>query len=151
MIMTKTIAKMKPEHRVEAVDDLPEFRDGREFDALSEEDKERVSKYYDRPIPLSETRPLNGAQRKRWERIKRKAGRPAKGEGAKAVRVTIEGGLLRRADRYAETAGFTRSQLIGGNPVDQNALTGSTNDKDNERETIVTSPALRHLDARARR
>ena len=76
--MTKTIAKMRPKHRAEAVDNLPVFGDGREFDALSEEDKERVSKYYDRPFPLSETRPLNAAERKRWERIKRKAKRHPK-------------------------------------------------------------------------
>ena len=44
--------------------------------------------------------------------MKGKTGRPKKGEGAAAVRVTIERSLLRRADRYAEVAGFTRSQLI---------------------------------------
>ncbi len=112
--MVKTIAaktaRSKTKDRI--VDELPVFRNGREFDALSEADKQRVSKYYDRPIRLSETRPLNAAERAQWERVTRKSGRPTKGEGAKAVRVTIEGGLLRRADRYAEAAGFTRSQLI---------------------------------------
>ena len=83
-----------------------------EFLALPDDEKQRIWESYNRPVPLSETRPLNAAERKQWERMKRKSGRPTKGEGARAVRVTIEGGLLRRADRYADTAGFTRSQLI---------------------------------------
>ena len=83
-----------------------------EFLALPDDEKERIWESYNRPVPLSETRPLNAAERRQWARMKRKSGRPTRGEGAKAVRVTIEGGLLRRVDRYAETAGFTRSQLI---------------------------------------
>lgn len=83
-----------------------------EFLALPDEEKERISESYDRPVPLSETRPLNAAERKQWARMRRKSGRPTNGKAPKAVRVTIEGGLLRRADRYAEAAGFTRSQMI---------------------------------------
>lgn len=39
-------------------------------------------------------------------------GRPQVGEGAEKIRVSMERGLLRRADAYAKRNGLSRSQLI---------------------------------------
>ena len=83
-----------------------------EFLTPSDAEKECVWASYNREIPFSETRPLNAAERAQWARIKRKAGRPRTGEGAEPVNVTVERGLLRRADAYAKANGMTRSQLV---------------------------------------
>lgn len=83
-----------------------------EFLALPDAEKERVWESYNREIPFSETRPLNAQERAQWARIKRKPGRPKTGEGAEAVNVTVERGLLRRADAYAKANGLTRAQLV---------------------------------------
>lgn len=39
-------------------------------------------------------------------------GRPVVGEGAKMIAVSIEAGLLRRADEYAKSHGLKRAQMI---------------------------------------
>lgn len=92
---------------------VPTHRRIAQFEALSDAEKERVWAYYERqPIPPSETRPLNPAERRQWERDKRKPGRPKVGKGAKVISVTVEGGLLDRADAYAKGHGLTRAQLI---------------------------------------
>ena len=83
------------------------------FLALSDAEKDAQTARFDAgEIPLSQSRPLNTAERKQWRRIKRKMGRPVVGEGAKIVAVTIEGGLLRRADEYAKTHHLKRAQMI---------------------------------------
>jgi hypothetical protein len=93
--------------------EIPSFSNGAEFDALSPEEKERVWKSYNRKIPLSETRPLTAAERKSFEADRRRGpGRPVRGRGAKPVNVTIEKGLLERADRYAADQGITRAELV---------------------------------------
>jgi len=83
------------------------------FLALSDAEKDAQTAQFDAgEIPLSKSRPLNAAERKQWRRIKRKMGRPVVGQGAKVVAVTIEGGLLRRADEYARTHHLKRAQMI---------------------------------------
>ena len=79
------------------------------FMALSDAEKEQLWESLNREIPLSETRPLTPAERRLHNR---KPGRPPTGEGAKPVYVTIERGLLRRADAYAKAQGMTRAQLV---------------------------------------
>ena len=90
---------------------LPEFHTAAEFMALSDADKAKVAAYFERGVPPQDLRPLTAAQRRQWERITRR-GRPKKGLGAKPVSVTIEAGLLRRADEYAARHGLTRAALI---------------------------------------
>ena len=60
---------------------------------------------------IDRSRPMNAAERGRWKAAQRR-GRPRVGKGAKAVSVTIEAGLLERADRMAKKLGLTRAQLI---------------------------------------
>ena len=67
----------------------------------------------DRPIPLSETRPLTPAQQASWDRATgRKPGRPKVGDGTKSVLVSVEKGLLKEADTYAKAKGLKRTQLV---------------------------------------
>jgi hypothetical protein len=83
------------------------------FLALSDAEKDaEVAPFEKGEVPLSKSRPLNAAERKQWREIKRKMGRPTIGEGAKVVAVTIEGGLLRRADRYAKKHAMKRAEMV---------------------------------------
>ena len=84
---------------------------GQAFEALTEAEKQKIiddlehhREKFRRPTraELAELEPL----------IKRAAGRPKIGKGTKAVTVTIERGLLRRADALARAAGMKRSELF---------------------------------------
>jgi hypothetical protein len=67
----------------------------------------------DRPIDVSEMRPLSPAMKKRVSAARRKKpGRPPVGKGAEKLRISMERGLLQKADRYARTHGLSRSELI---------------------------------------
>lgn len=92
---------------------LNKFRDGPSFDALSDQEKEKVAAYFERGISFEETQPLTAKERARWERVKRKKpGRPRIGDGAKVISLSMERGLLERADAYAKRAGISRAQLV---------------------------------------
>jgi hypothetical protein len=97
--------------RASGADALPPFRTSDEFMALPDADRAKVAAYFERGVPPEDLRPLTAAQRRQWERVKRR-GRPRKGLGAKPVSVTIEADLLRRADAYAEQHGLSRAALI---------------------------------------
>jgi hypothetical protein len=82
------------------------------FLALPDEQKERIWEGYNREVPLSETRPLTPAERKRWGKAKKRMGRPRVGKGAKVISLSVERGLLERADAYARRTGMSRAQLV---------------------------------------
>jgi len=90
----------------------PRFTNSREFEALSDEEKDRIVSSYDRKVPLSETRPLTASERAEFEQFRRKAGRPRIGQGAKVVAVTLEKGFLERVDAYARKHEMKRAELI---------------------------------------
>ena len=50
--------------------------------------------------------------RQRWERARRKPGRPRRGKGAKVISVSVERALLTESDRLAKSLGVTRAGLI---------------------------------------
>ena len=72
---------------------------------------EELSRYFDQEnVP---TRPLTAKDRRDLARAaRRRPGRPKIGEGAERVLVTIEGGLLRRADAYCRAKNLKRAELI---------------------------------------
>ncbi|HEX4792395.1 MAG TPA: hypothetical protein VH370_01300 [Humisphaera sp.] len=86
--------------------------DARSFEALSPDDQERISRYFDGPIAPRDTRPLTDAEWDEEKRSKRKMGRPKIGQGAKVVAVTLEKGLLERVDAYARRRKLKRAQVI---------------------------------------
>ena len=95
--------------------------DGRIFEAMSDAEKAKVIAEIEAHTPeqrRAKERPLSKKERDRFESIrkeilqKRKAGRPVVGKGAKLVAVTIEKGLLKRADAYAKAHGLKRTELI---------------------------------------
>jgi hypothetical protein len=88
------------------------------FLALSDEEKEAEVARFDRPLPLGPDglpgRPLTPAQRARWNKIQRRLqrGRPTIGAGAKVMSISIERGLLKKADAFAKRHKLKRSQMV---------------------------------------
>ena len=82
------------------------------FIALSDKEKDAEVIEYENGIDPTDWHPLTAAQRKQWARIKRKAGRPRIGKGAKIVPVSIERGLLKEADSFAKRHKLKRSQMV---------------------------------------
>ena len=74
--------------------------------ATREFDSEREPKFL--TPPKEEKRQHDALLRK----IKRRRGRPQIGAGARRVQITVEGSLLNAADRFAQSAGISRSELI---------------------------------------
>ncbi len=67
---------------------------------------------FDREMVVDEFGPLTRASRVRFERARRKRGRPRKGEGAQAISVTVERRLLAETDALARALGLTRAGII---------------------------------------
>src|SRR5665213_3193735 len=94
------------------VEDIPQLSTFDTFDRLSPAEKEKVWKYFDRKIPMSELRDPTPAQKAILARHRKKMGRPKIGLGAKVVAVTLEKGLLQRVDAYAKKCGMKRAEMI---------------------------------------
>jgi hypothetical protein len=82
------------------------------FMALSDAEKDREVGRYDRETSLDDFRPLTGEMRRQLRRAKGKRGRPRIGRGARKVLVSIERGLLEKADAAARARHVSRSQLF---------------------------------------
>ena len=67
---------------------------------------------YGREMVIDDFLPLNPQSRARWERARRKAGRPRRGRGAKVISVCVEQDLLEASDRLAKELGVSRARLI---------------------------------------
>lgn len=80
------------------------------FESLSEAQKEELYNELDSPVPTAGVR-LTPAQRRLHARARRR-GRPRKGKGAEVVSLSIEKGLLRKAERLAKAEGVSRSDLF---------------------------------------
>ena len=61
---------------------------------------------------LAPPKPLTGEKLQRYRRAMARRGRPRVGKGSRAITVSLERGLLARADRLARSRGVNRSQLI---------------------------------------
>jgi hypothetical protein len=66
---------------------------------------------FDREGTILQTLPLSEKMKRRWERAGRR-GRPRRGKGSKRVLISMEKGLLQRADQLARRRGIGRSELI---------------------------------------
>jgi hypothetical protein len=84
---------------------------------MTTEELREATKEFDRPIPLSKTRPLTKQERVRWERSKRQPSRSvfilSGGKGTREpVLIQLDGDLLRRMDAYARSKKLTRAEVI---------------------------------------
>ena len=90
------------------------------FASMTADEKEQLSKELDKGLKKSELQPVTAADIARWERARAKAGlppyrgrgRPKVGQGSERINVTVERGLLKRADAYAKANDVTRAELI---------------------------------------
>jgi hypothetical protein len=87
---------------------------GEAFDALPAAEKERIYQELDAMTPeqiKAASRPIGARE---WARMHqpRKAGRPRRGAGVKVIAVSLEQGVLKRADSYAKKNKLKRSELI---------------------------------------
>jgi hypothetical protein len=84
----------------------------KEFDrfmALPDSEKTREAE----AAAKRKSRPLSAAERAMFrEAGMGRRGRPTTGKGAKQISLTMEAGLLARADRFARSHGMTRARLI---------------------------------------
>ncbi len=82
------------------------------FFALSPKERARELASYDREFILDESRAMTPAERRLWERAKRKRGRPVQGRGAQVISVSVEKSLLEASDKLAAKKRITRASLI---------------------------------------
>jgi len=87
-------------------------RSGKPYTELTTAELRRATQEFDEPMVLErKSRPLSPKERVAYRRAM-KRGRPRVGEGARRVLITVERGLLRRADAYAKRQQISRSELI---------------------------------------
>lgn len=72
-------------------------------EAVSEFDEELVIDTFATPPPEA---------RARWQRAKRRRGRPRAGRGARVVSVSVERSLLERSDQLARRLDVSRAELV---------------------------------------
>jgi hypothetical protein len=82
------------------------------FLALSDAEKDAEVAEFENGVDLSQWRPLTPTERKFWNSVKRKLGRPKIGRGCKTVAVSMEIGLLKRVDKYAKAHSMKRAEMI---------------------------------------
>jgi hypothetical protein len=71
------------------------------FDSLSDAEKEAIYNECER-VDANEGTALSPTMEARWRRAVAKAGRPKIGKGAARVQITVERGLLKKADDFAK-------------------------------------------------
>lgn len=82
------------------------------YAALAPAELLEATKEFDREMVVTKSRPLSQTERDAWEKARRKPGRPRKGAGVKVISVSVERGLLSRADLLARALGVSRASLI---------------------------------------
>ena len=85
--------------------------DFRKFQKFAEE-LERLTADLDEEFVADKARPLSPEQRRWWQAVKRKLGRPKRGAGAKVISLSVERGLLAKSDRLAKKLHITRAALV---------------------------------------
>ena len=82
------------------------------YDHMTTAELREATKEFDQPFVMDRSRPLTAHQRALHGQAKRRAGRPRIGNGAARVLITVERGLLGRADAFAREHQISRSHLI---------------------------------------
>ena len=79
---------------------------------MSADELAEATAAYGREMVIDEFKPLTKAARGRWERAKRKPGRPRRGKGVKVISVSVEQSVLEQSDRLAQELGLSRARLV---------------------------------------
>lgn len=84
----------------------------RSLHQLRSDDPTPVTVEFDRELVADSFAPPDKQAQRRWERAKRKPGRPREGQGVLVISVSVEKGLLESADRLAKKKGLSRARII---------------------------------------
>ena len=79
---------------------------------MTNEELEKLAAQAEGEFLWERSRPLTKNERARWKELKRKRGRPMKGQGAKAISITVERGLLTQVDELAARLSLSRAELV---------------------------------------
>lgn len=79
---------------------------------MTTEELARATAEFDEEFVIDKARPLSPEDRKRWQRLQRKMGRPQRGAGAKVISLSVERTLLAKSDRLAKKLHLTRAALV---------------------------------------
>ena len=86
------------------------------YDRMTAAELRKATAQYDAELPAAADglpgRPLNTVERKQWQKVRRKMGRPKIGKGAKRVMISLEARLLKQSDAFARKHSLSRSQMI---------------------------------------
>lgn len=82
------------------------------FRSMNPSELAEATAAYGQEMTIDNFKPLTGDARRRWERARRKPGRPRRGRGVKVISVTVEQELLKRSDELARSLGVSRARLI---------------------------------------
>ncbi len=87
-------------------------RTAKDLMAMDAEQLAEATKQFDEELIIDKSRPLTKEDRTQWNKAKRKRGRPKIGKGVTVISVSVEKGLLAKADRLAKRQGISRAKLI---------------------------------------
>lgn len=73
---------------------------------------EAAAAIYDHEFADDQFHEMSPANKRRWARVKKKMGRPKIGKGVKVVSISLEQGLLTKADNLAKKLGISRANLV---------------------------------------
>jgi hypothetical protein len=79
---------------------------------MSAEELAAATAEFDREMAISQSRALTPSERRTWQEVRRKPGRPRRGAGVKVISVSVERGLLSKSDALASRLGISRAALI---------------------------------------
>ena len=82
------------------------------YEGMSTHELAEATAAYGREMAIDQFGPPGKAARARWEKARRKPGRPLRGKGARVISVSVEQELLDRSDALARKMGITRARLI---------------------------------------
>jgi hypothetical protein len=82
------------------------------YGRMTAEELDAVVSELERPISKAQTQPLNDAERRQWNRAKRRPGRPRRGGGVRVISLSVEQSLLEKADQTAKREGISRAALF---------------------------------------
>jgi hypothetical protein len=72
----------------------------------------RATARFDREMVIDESSALTKADRDRWQRARRRPGRPRRGRGVRVISVSVERELLATSDKLARSLRISRARLI---------------------------------------
>ena len=85
---------------------------GKAYWEMNTAELREATKEFDQEFVFEKFKPLTAADRRRFARAKKRTGRPKVGQGAKVISVSVEQGLLQRADAWAKDHDVSRAQLV---------------------------------------